>query len=95
MTEVGFEMISDDFNKTLHQLDSLRARKPKFICVNDDMDDAPPPVQQILKDFYMAYFPIPSAFELPPGTTQYPSALPRTALYLPQNSMIWIRHSPR
>ena len=27
----------DDENKTLEKLDSLRMRKAKFLCVNDDM----------------------------------------------------------
>jgi UDP-N-acetylglucosamine-lysosomal-enzyme len=68
IAEVAFEMITDDFNKTLSQLDSVRARKAKFVCVNDDMRDAPESLQRVLRDFYDGYFPTPSQFELPPGT---------------------------
>ena len=37
LNEVAFEMIGDDFEKTRNQLNSIRARKTKFVCVNDDM----------------------------------------------------------
>jgi hypothetical protein len=36
--EISFEMINDDYNKTKEQLDSIRARKTKFVCINDNMD---------------------------------------------------------
>jgi hypothetical protein len=36
--EISFEMINDDYNKTKDQLDSIRARKTKFVCINDNMD---------------------------------------------------------
>ena len=44
-------------------------RKTKFVCINDDMKEAPPSVVALLHDFYESYFPKPSAFELPPGQT--------------------------
>ena len=63
--EVAFEMISDDYNKTKAQLDSIRSRKSKFICVNDDMKEAPPSTAALLHDFYQSMFPHPSQWELP------------------------------
>ena len=66
---VAFEMITDDLNRTQVQLDSIRARKPKFICVNDDMEAAPPETRKALHDFYESLFPLPSQFELPEGET--------------------------
>ena len=75
LDEVAFEMITDDFNKTLEQLDSIRARKSKFVCVNDDMRDPSPELVQALEDFYVSFFPHPSQFELPAGVASA-AALP-------------------
>lgn len=103
-------MITDDYNKTLGMLDSIRARcvlwhpsrcrlyplvhtrivayilkftlqphhlraaasapcrRTKFVCVNDDMKEAPPTVQQILRDFYDSFFQQQCPMELPAGT---------------------------
>lgn len=65
--EVGFRMISDDFNTTLKALDELRGAKPKFICVNDDMQKAPADTQAALAAFLQALAPQPCPFELPHG----------------------------
>ena len=69
--EVAFEMITDDFNRTRAQLDSIRSRKAKFICINDDLREAPPTTRQLLSDFYSAMLPHASAFELPDGQTNH------------------------
>ena len=63
--EIAFEMVGDDYNKTKEQLDSVRARKTKFVCINDNMDEPSPELIQLLQDFYLSYFPTRSAFELP------------------------------
>ena len=39
LDEVAFQMIGDDYNDTKKQLDSVRARRPKFICINDNMEE--------------------------------------------------------
>eukprot|EP01029_Cantina_marsupialis_P028316 TRINITY_DN775_c0_g8_i1.p1 TRINITY_DN775_c0_g8~~TRINITY_DN775_c0_g8_i1.p1 ORF type:complete len:956 (-),score=249.19 TRINITY_DN775_c0_g8_i1:43-2514(-) len=65
--DVAFEMIGDDYKDTKHHLDSVRARKPKFICINDDMRNPTDEVAALLENFYKAFFPIPSQFELPPN----------------------------
>lgn len=62
---VSFEMIGDNITNTLQQLNSVRYRKTKFICINDQMENPSPELKQILKDFYLSFFPYPSQFELP------------------------------
>jgi len=71
LTEVAFEMIGDDFNKTRDQLNSIRARKTKFVCVNDDMKHPTEEMVQFLQDFYLSFFPFPSSFENPPGVLNH------------------------
>lgn len=66
LSEVAFEMIGDEGNKTMRQLDSIRARRSKFICVNDDMRHPSRELQDALLLFYLSFFPNASSFELPP-----------------------------
>ncbi len=47
---------------------SRHCRRVNFVCVNDDMKNAPPAVVKALRDFYLSFFPTPSMFELPEGT---------------------------
>jgi len=70
--DLAFEMVTDDYNKTAAQLASVRARKPKFICINDDMQAATPETRALLTDFYEALLPRRSSFELPPGQENAP-----------------------
>ena len=49
-------------------MNSIRARKTKFVCVNDDMKNPTPGLLMLLKNFYLSFFPEPSRFELPFGT---------------------------
>lgn len=65
--EVSFEMIGDDFNHSITQLDSIRHRRTKFICVNDDMKNPSPKLLKAFSDFYEALFPLACQFELPKG----------------------------
>jgi len=65
--EVAFEMVGDDYNETLAKLDSVRSRRAKFVCINDDMTLAPEPLRRALREFYESYFPHPCELELPPG----------------------------
>ena len=37
LDEVAFEMLGDDYDSTKRQLDSIRARRTKFVCVNDNV----------------------------------------------------------
>ncbi|KAL9654864.1 hypothetical protein ABK040_008656 [Willaertia magna] len=67
--QIGFHMIRDDLDKVGEQLDELRRNKPKFICLNDDMNHTKPneKVVEMLHNFYNWYFPNPSQFELNDG----------------------------
>ena len=60
-------MIGDNYTHTLFQLDSIRARKSKFVCVNDNMKRPTRELEVALREFYEAFFPYPSQFELPEG----------------------------
>ena len=64
---IAFEMIGDNYTATLSQLDSIRTRQSKFICINDNMKNPSPKLLQALRDFFEAFWPIPSKFELPKG----------------------------
>ncbi len=63
---VAFEMIGDNFTDALHQLDSIRARQSKFICVNDNMKNPSDELVKAMKDFFHSFYPFPSIFELQP-----------------------------
>ena len=67
LNEVTFEMIGDNFNETREKLDGIRAKRTKFICVNDDMNDPSPALLDMLHAFYEGMVPKSSPFELPPG----------------------------
>ncbi|EFC50785.1 N-acetylglucosamine-1-phosphate transferase [Naegleria gruberi] len=66
LSQVGFHMIRDDEDKVGDQLDELRRNRPKFICLNDDMNQTKPNEQvvEMLHNFYNWYFPNRSQFEL-------------------------------
>eukprot|EP01037_Dinobryon_pediforme_P030749 gene30749-34950_t len=63
---VAFEMIGDNMTDSLNQLNSIRQRQSKFICVNDNMQNPSPELTQSLRAFCEAMYPTPSDFELPP-----------------------------
>jgi hypothetical protein len=63
---VAFEMIGDNLTVTLGQLNSVRARRSKFICINDNMANPSKELELVLQQFFESFFPIPSQFELPP-----------------------------
>lgn len=62
---VAFEMINDNYSTTVQQLDSIRARQSKFICVNDNMKHPSEELLRELRAFFLSFFPQPSIFELP------------------------------
>uniref|UniRef100_A0A7S2FB28 EF-hand domain-containing protein n=1 Tax=Octactis speculum TaxID=3111310 RepID=A0A7S2FB28_9STRA len=65
LADVAFEMIGDNYNDTKLRLDSIRARKSKFVCVNDDMNAPTVELTAMLQNFYLSFFPHRSQFELP------------------------------
>ncbi len=64
---VAFEMIGDNYTATLSQLDSIRMRQSKFICINDNMIDPSEKLVKALRNFFESFWPFPSKFELPRG----------------------------
>jgi len=69
-SEVAFKMIRDNATNVRRDLDQLRKKHHKFICLNDNIDHSKPgaeDVRNVLLEFYEAYFPRRSAFELPEG----------------------------
>lgn len=66
--DVSFEMVGDDANKTLLVLDGVRTKRPRFICINDDMKSPGDAVRGVLKDFYESFVGKPSPLELPVGS---------------------------
>jgi hypothetical protein len=69
--DYAFEMIGENETQALSQLDSIRHRRSKFICVNDDVKNSSRAHELILRTFFESYLPIPSRFELPPGTSNH------------------------
>jgi hypothetical protein len=66
--DIAFEMLGDNFTESLHQLDSIRSRQSKFICINDNMRHPSPELVTALHDFFESYWPFPSVFELSRGS---------------------------
>ena len=65
---VAFHMIRDNASAVLQQLDAIRGKKKKFVCLNDNIDHSKKDadlIKALLVDFYQSLFPIPSQFELP------------------------------
>jgi hypothetical protein len=59
------------FAGTVKALDSIRANRNKFICLNDNLGDNDAFMHEFLARFYEAMLPLPSPFELPPGQSNH------------------------
>ena len=66
-SEAQFVMLTDNVTDSTARLDELRLRPPKFLCINDDMEEGLDGSLQLLRDFYRSLLPQPSPFELPPS----------------------------
>ncbi len=64
-TEVTFHMLSDQYDTAWNQMQGTRARRTKFVCINDDMKHPTAAVNNALRDLFLALWPTPSQFELP------------------------------
>ncbi|GMF21838.1 unnamed protein product [Phytophthora fragariaefolia] len=64
-TEVTFHMLSDNYNFAWKQMMGTRARRTKFVCINDDMKHPSTAVSQILHELFLSIWPKRSQFELP------------------------------
>lgn len=67
--EVGFFMLKDSGSAFMNELEALRSRPPKFICLNDDLNATAPDryVMRELRDLLHTLYPRRSPFELPLG----------------------------
>ncbi|CAI5744484.1 unnamed protein product [Peronospora destructor] len=63
--EVTFHMLSDNYNFAWKQMMGTRARRTKFVCINDDMKFPSTAVSQILHELFLSIWPKRSQFELP------------------------------
>lgn len=70
-TDVTFHMLRDDYQTTIDQLNSIRDRPTKFICLNDDMKSPSTEVRQALRQLLEDLWPLPSTFELPTALVNY------------------------
>ena len=62
----GFVKLLNEEEETTKKLQKILERKPKFVCVNDDLDYQHPTtilLRDKLKQFYLTMFPNPSLFE--------------------------------
>ena len=68
--EYGFIMLHRHIPKLVDALDQAMFQRPKFLCVNDDLDDSEEAEVglSLCKEFLERYFPSPSRFELADGT---------------------------
>lgn len=65
--QVTFAMVHDNITQEISRLDGIRAKRTKFICLNDDMKNPSKELLQGIDDFFSNLFPFPSRFELPNG----------------------------
>ncbi|TYZ62462.1 hypothetical protein PybrP1_005583 [[Pythium] brassicae (nom. inval.)] len=64
-SEVTFHMLSDNYRFAWNQMLGTRARRTKFVCINDDMKHPSTAVSQILHELFLSIWPKRSQFELP------------------------------
>ncbi|XP_066144339.1 N-acetylglucosamine-1-phosphotransferase subunits alpha/beta [Euwallacea fornicatus] len=68
-TSTTFKMLVSNVTNVVLNLDEIRSHMRKFICLNDNLDEAKPDdndlIKAILYDFYLALLPHTSKFELP------------------------------
>ena len=63
--EVTFHMLSHDVEYARNQMLGTRAKRTKFVCINDDMKYPSRAVNDVLLDTFLALWPYPSKFEYP------------------------------
>lgn len=64
-SEVTFHMLSENYRFAWNQMLGTRARRTKFVCINDDMKYPSTAVSQILHELFLSIWPKRSQFELP------------------------------
>ena len=67
--EIAFHMIGNNATKVRRQLDGVRKARPKFVCLNDDIDHRRKSSEKALAELrrlYLYLFPVRSEFEIEP-----------------------------
>lgn len=70
LDDVTFVMVRNNATVVQHQMDHVLFKRPKFLCINDDMNHSHADhgaVLQAVQTLLDTYFPLPSSFELPDG----------------------------
>jgi len=67
--EVGFIMVNLHNQAAIStKLDEFRLNRPKFICINDDIENDinynNSIIEKMIQNFYLSMFPKPSSFEI-------------------------------
>ena len=70
LDDVTFIMVRNNITIVQHEMDHVRYKRSKFLCINDDMDhehENYPVVLGLMQELLRSYYPSPSSFELPEG----------------------------
>lgn len=68
LDDVTFIMVRNNVTVVQHQMDHVLFKRPKFLCINDDMNHSHPEHGAVLAavhNLLHSYFPTASSFELP------------------------------
>eukprot|EP00759_Apiculatamorpha_spiralis_P029324 PhF_6_TR31510/c0_g1_i2/m.46426/K08239/GNPTAB; UDP-N-acetylglucosamine-lysosomal-enzyme len=71
LDDVTFFMIRDNLTVVQNQMDHVLYKRPKFLCINDNMNHTHPDhprIVDVVQKLLRMYYPTPSPFELPDGT---------------------------
>lgn len=75
LDDVEFYMIKDRPHDVKERLDHMYGKKPKFMCLNDDLPHDRDPSNETLstmKSFFTKYYPYPSPFEIVDPSKYHP-----------------------
>ena len=75
LNDVEFYMLKDKPDEVKQKFKEIYHKKPKFICINDDMDHTKDPSNETLNelhDFFYKYYPYPSPFEITDPNEYHP-----------------------
>jgi len=70
---VSFHMLKSSVDEVVPELEGIRRKPEKFICLNDNIDEGNE-TEQVLHEIHALFdglFPVPSPFELPDGVAGY------------------------
>ena len=68
--DITFFMVKDNFTVVRSQMDHILWKRPKFLCINDNMNHSHPDngkIVGVIQELLRQYYPVPSSFELAEG----------------------------